>query len=457
MISSLQAPFTTTLLEKDALPLTCESLLRSLPGKRDVFCGRWGSHEVIVKLFYGRHARRHWQREKRGSDSLRNLGISTPQLLYAGALKSGKPVLLYARLAKPITALEAWTQAEDDQSHREILALLSQLIGRMHKKGLVQTDIHLNNFLFSRGTLYAIDGDGIRCYPAFVHALTYRKNFALFLAQLPISAEPLIATALSTYLEHNPQSDPGFTDRILEDLDRARRKRRLHYVTKCTRNCGEFVRRQNFSQLAVFRRDCAGVNLESLLRDPDGFMQQGTLLKDGNSATVVKVTTSEGEWVIKRYNIKGISHALKRGLRPSRAWTSWRNAHRLNSSGIATPQAVAMLEKRIGLWRQNCYYVTKWDDGVNAATLEETSRQHHTFNLVTLFRQLFQLRIYHGDCKATNFLLSPDGPVIIDLDSMGESRWQWLFLRHYRKDRKRFLNNWPDNSSLHHYFNQHLP
>jgi hypothetical protein len=50
--------------------------------------------------------------------------------------------------------------------------------------------------------------------------------------------------------------------------------------------------------------------------------------------------------VIKRYNIKGFAHWLKRFWRPSRAWHSWREGNRLAFLGIATPKPLAVLEKR---------------------------------------------------------------------------------------------------------------
>ena len=452
---------TRFILSDPNLPvLQCDKLLRELPGKRQVFSGNWGAHHVVAKLYSGARARRHWHREKRGSEALHKAQISSPEVLFSGNLKDGRFVLIYQALPAAISALEHWQNCDNNDQRLKLLQQLIELVAKIHKAGLIQTDIHLNNFLLSHDTLYAIDGDGIRCYPTLLHSRFYRKNLALLLAQLPITTEALTQSAIPTYQDHHPQAEQDFSRRLLNDLSRARRKRRLRYVAKCTRTCSEFVRRQSFSQLTVYRRDCHSNNLDAFLRDPDSFMEQGTLLKDGNSATVAKVNTSDGAWVIKRYNIKGFFHGLKCGLRPTRAWISWRNAHRLSSSGITTPQAIAVLEKRVGLWRRNCYYVSAWSAGSSAATLDVTAERQPTSqaeSLVKLFQQLFVLQIYHGDCKATNFLLNQGNPVIIDLDAMGESRWKWLFKLRYRKDRQRFLKNWPVDSPLHHYFNQKLP
>ena len=452
---------TRFILSDPSLPvLQCDKLLRELPGKRQVFSGDWGAHQVVAKLYSGARARRHWHREKRGSEALRQAEISSPDILYAGNLKDGRFLLIYQALPAAITALDHWQKCDNNAQRLTLLQQLIELVAKIHKAGLIQTDIHLNNFLLSHGTLYAIDGDGIRCYPALLHTRLYRKNLAMLLAQLPITAETLIRSAIPAYHDHHPQSQTDFTRQLDKELSRARRQRRLRYVAKCTRNCSEFVRRQSFSQLAIYRRDSFTTSLDSFLCNPDSFMEKGTLLKNGNSATVAKVSTPEGQWVIKRYNIKGFFHALKRGLRSTRAMVSWRNAHRLKISGIATPQAVALLEKRVGLWRRNCYYVAAWSNGINVAALEkvpEPQQESAASGLTTLFRQLVQLMIYHGDCKATNFLLNQEEPVIIDLDAMGECRLKCLYRLRYSKDRQRFLNNWPQNSPLYDYFDRQLP
>ena len=67
---------------------------------------------------------------------------------------------------------------------------------------------------------------------------------------------------------------------------------------------------------------------QHLLDDPDTYIKTGTILKDGNSATVAKITIDSQTLVIKRYNIKNLRHALRRCLRPSRTMVSWTNAHR---------------------------------------------------------------------------------------------------------------------------------
>ncbi|WP_158414072.1 lipopolysaccharide kinase InaA family protein [Geoalkalibacter subterraneus] len=417
---------------------------------------------MVAKIYGGHSAHRHWRREKNGCKALLDAGITSPDLLYAGTLANGAPVLIFERLPTPCTALDHWLQAKSDDQRLEVLVPLVTLVAKGHRKGLLQSDLHLENFLFSQGTLYAIDGDGIRYSRKPLKEKNCRRNLALLLAQLPPHHDRLLPDIIAAYLHHMPLQNQNFTERLLRDLKAARRRRRLSYVGKSVRNCSEFVRQQDFYQLTLFRRDQDSPLLREFLRDPDSLIKQGRMLKDGNSSTVVCVPgeNDSSHWVIKRYNIKNAFHAFKKGLRPSRAWVSWRNAHRLKISDIQTPQAIAMVEKRIGPWRRTCYYVSVWCDAPSAATLIDLQHpQGHpqADGLISLFQQFFNLGIYHGDCKATNFLLMDNKASVIDLDSMGESRWRWAFLRHYAIDRRRFLQNWQHNSPLKNYFDQQLP
>ena len=102
----------------------------------------------------------------------------------------------------------------------------------------------------------------------------------------------------------------------------------------------------------------------ALLKDLDGAIRNGVLIKDGNSATIARVEVDCQQWVIKRYNIKNFWHWLKRCWRPSRAAVSWRNAHLLEQLGIETPAPIAMLEQRWGWLRGRAYYVSQCIDAI---------------------------------------------------------------------------------------------
>src|SRR5690606_5012294 len=189
---------------------------------------------------------------------------------------------------------------------------------------------------------------------------------------------------------------------LLRRLDRYRGKQ------FSTSTAIRFGRR--FDRVWALRREHAGPELERFLADPDGVMAAGELLKDGNSATVVRARLDGREVVIKRYNIKGVGHWLRRFWRPSRAWVSWRNAHLLAQVGIDTPAPVAMLAMRWGPLRRRAWYVC---EAVAAQELLElASRQPLSAPQLAALRHLFAAlragQLHHGDLKAKNILIDAE-------------------------------------------------
>ena len=62
--------------------------------------------------------------------------------------------------------------------------------------------------------------------------------------------------------------------------------------------------------------------------------------------------------------------------------------------------------------------------------------------LTGLLTQLALSRLSHGDMKATNFILSERGAVVIDLDAMRRHDAAESFQRAQRRDLRRFMRNW---------------
>ena len=92
---------------------------------------------------------------------------------------------------------------------------------------------------------------------------------------------------------------------------------------------------------------------------PDSVMVRATLLKDGNSATVVRTELAGRPVIIKRYNIKNAGHRLRRLFRETRASNAWRAAHLLQMAGIKTPAPLVLLEQRRGPLRGVAYLVSE--------------------------------------------------------------------------------------------------
>ena len=155
----------------------CEHLLRDLHGKRKVFKGLWGGRTVVVKLFLDpRTARRHWGREKAGVTALKDASVPTPELLFAGDLNDSTPALIFDFLPEAQTSLQVWDGLTTMTQRGDFLLQLVEVVAGLHNAGLVQEDLHLENFLVSDRKIYAIDGEWPGIGGPSVELLWLREN-----------------------------------------------------------------------------------------------------------------------------------------------------------------------------------------------------------------------------------------------------------------------------------------
>lgn len=435
--------------------VVCTRVLRVLPGKRLVCFGEWNGQHVVVKFFldpWG--AKRYCTREERGVSALRDAGIKTPALLFKGVFApDSTPVLGFQRVVRAQDLAEAWEQAERDDQRGELLGRAVAVIADQHEAGLKQDDLHLGNFLISGDDIYTIDGDAVdtRQMGKPLPEAKSLRNLGLFFAQFYPRFDWLIPEVFQVYAERRAWPEGhGLYAPLMKEVRSQRNCRKRDYLKKIYRECSAFVCRKAWKRFMVCDRDFHDEAMARFLDDPDSVIGASRLLKDGNTSTVALVEVGGQRLVVKRYNIKNAWHALKRCFRPSRAWVSWRNAHRLGLLGIPTPKPIAFLEKRWGPFRSVAYFIMEYVDGIDAYHLLHSDRAQeiNREGLVKRFVKLLQLfadaSISHGDFKATNFIVANQGLSIIDVDGMCEHRLRWRFRRAFRRDCKRLMKNWTD-------------
>ncbi|MGY4814811.1 lipopolysaccharide kinase InaA family protein [Pseudomonas chlororaphis subsp. piscium] len=443
------------------------SLLRVLPGQRYVGAGVWRGRPVLAKLLVGAKAARHFQRELQGVRLLEEQGMTTP-LLLADGLKEGEGGwLLFEFLEGSESLGDAWKQvaslpalADEQQA---VLAEALAAIAELHSKGLWQEDLHLDNLLCHQGKLYLIDGAGI-CVEQAGKPLSRQKvleNLGVFFAQLPKSLEPFTEELLVHYLLNNAEHALPL-EALQKQVDKVRSWRLKDFLNKVGRECSLFsVLRGPFALRAIRREEEAA--MLPVLEQADSLLDQGHLYKTGGAASVGRVEVAGRTLVVKRYNIKGFAHWLKRFWRPSRAWHSWQEGNRLAFLGIATPKPLALLEKRFLWLRSRAYLVTEYLAGpdiierfapyIDSGAAPEAELQA----LDRLFAELIRERISHGDFKGHNLFWQEGRWALIDLDSMCQHHSLGSFAPAYARDRARFMRNWPQSSALHQVIDQRLP
>lgn len=431
-------------------PLVCTRILRILPGRRWTLAGvvEHGQRQVVVKLFLqARCARRDFRRERRGLDILHRGAIAAPEVLYAG------PVAEPAGWAVVTAALDGETA---DKVGEAALPAIIRAVAMQHAEGIEQHDVHLGNFLIHKGGVWTLDGAGIRASGGALPARRARRNLARWLAQFPPASDRHVGELFTLYRTTRWDCGSiGAADGLRVQIARARRKREHRQVEKSLRTCSAFTAARDLRSFKVLDRRDDTPALRAWLAAPDAPFEapQADWLKRGNSASVVRVDIDGRPRVIKRYNLKGFGHWLRRCWRPSRAWHSWRNAQRLVLWGLPTPRPVALLESRLGWLRGRAFYVSEHVPGESLgavlAVASPTRRVALLERLCRLLTDLARLNLSHGDLKVTNLLVDQENNLmLLDLDAMRRHRRRSAFRRAFARDLARLRANWTDHPEL---------
>jgi tRNA A-37 threonylcarbamoyl transferase component Bud32 len=437
----------------EAALLSCHEVVRAIPGRRLVCSGEWHGKDVFIKLYFD--GDKYWRAESRGLQALGDNGIKAPTVLYTGTADDGALHVIVLETIQPAVTLEAALSTVADAAAR--IALLQQAVDCIachHRAGLEQRDIHLNNFLLSGEHLYTLDGGGI--HAAGVDELPVRQsrdNLALFFAELYPDDDALIEAVLPVYLQRRSWSRevlPGA--QLQEHVQHFRRRRLRRFLKKVFRDCSAFKCERSWQTFRVYDRSMASTEMVEFLADPDASLQRADAqyLKQGNTCTLWTTRVGGRQLVVKRYNIKGLRHRLGRAFRMTRAAVSWMNAHRLGMYGILTAPPVALIEERFGPLRGRAWYISEFVAGEAASSLcgqtvlDKAGLLRAGQQVTDLLAQLALSSLSHGDMKATNFILSRQGVVVIDLDAMQKHVAPESFRRAQRRDLLRFMRNWED-------------
>lgn len=440
--------------EQGAVELTIDSLLRTVPGKRLVALSTWQNRTVIVKIFISSN---RWQRSMlkdiAGINRLKQARIPTPNLLLQTTTSDTKAgVLIIEYLQQGASLATLFDEAKSEEGKAEVLEMGVQAVAACHQAGLWQNDIHLDNFMLAAGTVYVLDGAGIKSNGGTLDTDTRLKNFALFLAQFPVFQDRQWRDLLDQYSKQVRELTADDAANFSKKIIKARRKRLNAYERKLNRSTTANRCEQGSNFFYVYDRSIHSPELDRFIADPDSFIFEQQLLKDGNSSTVAMIQINERNYVLKRYNIKGFWHGISRAFRPSRAHHSWRNASVLEMLGVATAHPFLYLEERVfWLFRKRAYFLCEYIEGHDLGTAWEKQELEISENeIVALFRGLFEImadyRISHGDMKATNFLIKDKKLHVLDLDAMVRNKSKAKFTEKFSKDLRRFRKNWVGTS-----------
>lgn len=433
--------------EKRTERLLCTALLRVVPGKRKVYDAIWNDKSVIAKVFSHKFsARRHLKREWKGLSLLVSRGLSAPEPLFYGHTEDGRWAVVVQKIAESSTVLDIFQETHEPAKKLDLLVLVCKELAKQHNKGVLQKDLHLGNFLLGGDKVFAFDTGQMR----FSRRELDRKNsipqLAMLAFCLPDTNTESIATLCEEYFKargwHFGKPDESSFQKQLA----VHRKRMLRKgLKKCLRTSKRLLQIKAGRYIAVFYRAfCQKAEPLDFIEQIDAMMDEGQILKKGNTCYVSRLMWNGKDVVVKRYNHKGLIHSLRHTIKKSRARKGWLHTHHLEALNIAAPRPLAYIEHRRGLLIWKSYLVTEYVEGqklynfLRDDNITEQRRLNEIQRVMKLLDKLWKYRITHGDLKHTNILITDNGPVLTDLDGMKVHKWTWIYRHRRRKDLRRF-------------------
>jgi tRNA A-37 threonylcarbamoyl transferase component Bud32 len=452
-------PFSVTIkptrADDEVQSVKCVGLLRSVGGRQQVYDGLWGGRPVALKIFGDSFkAEYRMNQQWRGLKLLQERGLNCPTPLLKGHSDRLGWAVVTEKISDAKDLREVWDSTSDTSDRLQLLRQVGRVLAKQHSKGVLQRGLNLGSFTVCDKKLFALEPAQMR----FSSRQVDRRRAISQLALLGSSVAGMDANMLAELCKEYARmrswefssSDMAVLTKGLAAYE-TRRIRRM--LTECRRtNTGYQVIKKRGYYGVTARTFLERKDVDELIREIDGLMHAGQVLKDDDTCSVSRANFRDKEIVIKRYNHKGVWHSLRHTIKRSRARRSWLHAHRLKMLNIATPIALAYVERqRWGLvW--NSYLLTTYVEGKELRDFlrDESIAEKHFAEITGQVKQLLDKlekhQIAHGDLKDTNILITESGAVLIDLDAMRAYRWGWTFRIRRRRDVARLKRNVPATS-----------
>ncbi|MDA8562112.1 hypothetical protein N9L02_03240, partial [Gammaproteobacteria bacterium] len=462
---SIELPFNLNLKDKNKT-LICEKIIRIVPKKRLLVFGFLDDKPVAIKMFFSKKSpKQDADNDAYGIETLINANIPTPKLIYKGTSIDGKiHILVFEKIVNGTSLKKIWDSREDMDYIEVLLRSTVVEIAIQHVLGVLQKDLHLDNFFITKNDILTMDGGKIKCFTKPLGKKTSIKYLSLFLVQLGIGFEKLQYELFDLYAKSRGWLVSDADIKLLHKSLLAETKRRAKKFKRKVFRCGSlFHKIKKFNKIIIYNKLYTTKNFINLLSNLDKYIDSDSalLLKKGSSSTVVKLTIDDNIFVLKRYNIKNLFHWLKINFRLSRAKKSWSISQQLYISGISVPKPVAYIENKILMISFKSYYISEYLDSTCSGeyfSIKTYDYAHKNLAILIfkLINNLRKLNITHGDLKQSNILVKNHIPYLVDFDGSSEHILAISLKEAFYKDWSRLMYNWSSQPEIKNLFKDYV-
>ena len=183
--------------------------------------------------------------------------------------------------------------------------------------------------------------------------------------------------------------------------------------------------------------------LSEVIANPDGFMLKGEEVKFEAGNHVVGLDLPKHSIFIKKFQVKGLFHYLKKFFSPTRAITSWKASHWLDAAGIKTINTLAVIETYDSFTTRESYLITLKQSGERLDQIKITESLENLIpnKMGALIKRLSWIGFNHGDAKRSNFFFDKNSLIVSDLDACKRRYFQIILTNRLAKDKERILKS----------------
>ena len=199
----------------------------------------------------------------------------------------------------------------------------------------------------------------------------------------------------------------------------------------------------------IIRKEYLSQGFEELISEVDVYMELGEIIKDETGHKIVRINFNDETFIIKKYQIKGLGHYLRKLFSQTRALTAWKACHWLNAAGIKTFNIVSVIERYDTLTTKESYLISSLLPGQRLDEIDIAEQQKYLIEnrVSSFFKRLRWIGFNHGDSKSSNFNVHQGKLFVFDLDSAKRRFLSFRIKNKILKDQKRILKSFERETS----------
>ena len=418
--------------------------------------------DILKHLFRKSRAQRAFQAEQ----MLTANGFNTANTLAIGQKKAftlNTEICILTDAINGKSVYEIIESLTDFNARKQFTVALGTEIGKLHAKGICHGDLRVGNILCelknNKWIFHLIDNERTKKFNKLPYQLRL-KNIVQVNMLLKDSASLRDRSRFyNAYLNENPQVQKkqflaDVLNRTITRMNKLLAQNRIKpsnipfrsYFKLNIPNTKQIEQHKLSLKKYVISKDYSNLISKSDIEMIPEYVKEAKCLKNDKKASIFLCEINNNKYIVKRYNYTNLQHAITNTLQGSRAVKSYNNGLTLKKVGIDTPAPIAYSIYKRHTLIHTSYIINEYIDGNafrdlwNAGELSSEQIQ----NYIQLFRQWIHIfkenKIYHGDLKHSNILISKNRTVLIDLDSMAVFKNRFIFYIKHRKDTSTFEN-----------------